>query len=406
MSSNALFAPSNARNQQKHLVEFKAGKMTVKGNMVHPDKRKGLLYVYQSDDALMHFCWKDRQTGTVEDDLIIFPDDCEFKRVPECTTGRVYLLRFKSSNRKLFFWVQEAKTDKDEENCRRINEVLNNPPALNSSRNSGGTPDGELQNLLNNMSQQQLMQLFGGVGQMGSLSSLLGTINRPSSSSRSTPGGSSSSSSSKPTASITSSTSKSSSKIPASPSTVTSSPVVKPAAPASSPSTTGGSTSSIQLSDLQNFLSGLGVPRNADVNAQPVDLSTALTSDALQSILNNPEAVKELQKYLPSEGDSGNQEENLKNTLACPQFQQALRTFSTALQSGQLGPVVQQFEVGSDAVQAANQGNMEEFVKALQNAKIDNSEASKQPEKRKTSDDQGTEAKKKDIKDNEKTGEE
>lgn len=67
MSSNALFAPSHSRNQQKHLVEFKAGKMNLKGNMVHPDKRKGLLYVYQSDDALMHFCWKDRQTGTVED---------------------------------------------------------------------------------------------------------------------------------------------------------------------------------------------------------------------------------------------------------------------------------------------------------------------------------------------------
>lgn len=43
----------------------------------------------------------------------------------------------------------------------------------------------------------------------------------------------------------------------------------------------------------------------------------------MQSILNNPEAVEELQKYLPSEGsDSGNQEENLRNTLACPQFQQ------------------------------------------------------------------------------------
>lgn len=67
MSSNALFAPSNARNQQKHLVEFKAGKMFMKGTMVHPDKKKGLLYVYQSDDALMHFCWKDRQSGTVED---------------------------------------------------------------------------------------------------------------------------------------------------------------------------------------------------------------------------------------------------------------------------------------------------------------------------------------------------
>lgn len=65
--------------------------------------------------------------------------------------------------------------------------------------------------------------------------------------------------------------------------------------------------------------------------------------------------------------------------------------------------MVQQFEVGTDAVQAANQGNMEEFVRALQNAKIDGSEPSKQPEKRKTSDDLGTEAKKKDNKDEEKT---
>lgn len=67
MSSNALFAPSGSRSQQKHLVEFKAGKMTLKGNMVHPDKRKGLLYVHQSDDTLMHLCWKDRQSGNVED---------------------------------------------------------------------------------------------------------------------------------------------------------------------------------------------------------------------------------------------------------------------------------------------------------------------------------------------------
>lgn len=36
--------------------------------------------------------------------------------------------------------------------------------------------DGDLQNFLNNMSQQQLMQLFGGVGQIGGLSSLLGTM--------------------------------------------------------------------------------------------------------------------------------------------------------------------------------------------------------------------------------------
>lgn len=39
-------------------------------------------------------------------DLIIFPDDCEFKRVSQCTTGRVYVLKFKAGSKRLFFWMQ------------------------------------------------------------------------------------------------------------------------------------------------------------------------------------------------------------------------------------------------------------------------------------------------------------
>lgn len=39
-------------------------------------------------------------------DLIIFPEDCEFKRVNQCTTGRVYVLKFKASTKRLFFWMQ------------------------------------------------------------------------------------------------------------------------------------------------------------------------------------------------------------------------------------------------------------------------------------------------------------
>jgi 26S proteasome regulatory subunit N13 len=72
-AGGALFGSSATRSQNKNLVEFKAGKMTMKGKMVHPDKRKGLVYVYQSEDSLMHFCWKDRGTGTVEDVSFISP---------------------------------------------------------------------------------------------------------------------------------------------------------------------------------------------------------------------------------------------------------------------------------------------------------------------------------------------
>lgn len=47
---------------------------------------------------------------------------------------------------------------------------------------------------------------------------------------------------------------------------------------------------------------------------------------------------------------------------------QAVSQFSSALESGQLGPVVSQLSVNPEAVAAASQGNMQEFVKALQKA--------------------------------------
>lgn len=151
--------------------------MSLKGTTVTPDKRKGLVYIQQTDDSLIHFCWKDRTSGTVEDDLIIFPDDCEFKRVPQCPSGRVYVLKFKAGSKRLFFWMQEPKTDQDEEHCRKVNECLNNPPmpgTLGASGSSGHElsalgGEGGLQSLLGNMSHSQLMQLIGpaGLGGLG-----------------------------------------------------------------------------------------------------------------------------------------------------------------------------------------------------------------------------------------------
>lgn len=70
--SSALFGAAASSRGNKNLVEFKAGKMTLSGKTVQPDKRKGLVYVYQSEDSLMHFCWKDRTNGIVEDDFMIF----------------------------------------------------------------------------------------------------------------------------------------------------------------------------------------------------------------------------------------------------------------------------------------------------------------------------------------------
>jgi 26S proteasome regulatory subunit N13 len=61
-------------------------------------------------------------------DLIIFPEEATFKRVKQCTTGRVYLLEWKATARRLFFWMQEPAEDKDAENANNINKFINNPP--------------------------------------------------------------------------------------------------------------------------------------------------------------------------------------------------------------------------------------------------------------------------------------
>ncbi|XP_063375645.1 proteasomal ubiquitin receptor ADRM1 isoform X1 [Cydia amplana] len=376
MSATALFGNTSAlggsSGGNKHLVEFRAGRMTLKGRMVHPDKRKGLLYVYQGEDSLMHFCWKDRTTGEVEDDLLIFPDDCEFARVNECTTGRVYVLKFKSFSKKYFFWMQEPKTDKDDDLCRRINEALNNPPTSGGrgGGSGGGAQDGELQNLLNNMSQQQLMQLFGGVGQIGGLSSLLGTMGNNSSSgtggSRSSGSGGSSRGGSAARQEAPRAPARPRDAAPDTP------PNSAAATTAAAPAAAGAQPRSGQifLSDLQRYFSGLGTapegaataPAGAGAGAPRVELAAALAEPEVVAAAAAPPHAARLQPHLPQQA-----QDDVRTTLLSPQFAQAANQFASALNSGQMGPVMTQFGLSPEVASAANTGDMQAFFRALEN---------------------------------------
>ncbi|XP_013409292.1 proteasomal ubiquitin receptor ADRM1 isoform X2 [Lingula anatina] len=387
----ALFgSTAGGRSQSKNLVEFRAGKMYLKSKMCHPDKRKGMVYIYQSDDSLMHFCWKDRTSGAVEDDLIIFPDDCEFKLVPQCTTGRVYVLKFKSSTRKFIFWMQEPKTDKDEDHCKKVNEYLNNPPTPGSSRGGGGMSglppdlaglgDSDLQSILGGMSQQQLMQLLGGMGMggMGGLTSMMGA--RPASAQstdsstplrvQSSPGPRATSADSTVTPAPRPATAAA---LPSQPSLITAQQPVPQTAPPAGPQapTPGAGGTPIQLSDLQNILSNMTVPAASGATGSSqtnVDLVQALNPDSLIPILANKEVQQRLVPFLPQGGSLPKSEEELRATVSAPQFQQALSTFSAALASGQLGPLMGQFGLGEEVANAAAQGDVEAFVRAMQNA--------------------------------------
>ncbi|XP_049438135.1 proteasomal ubiquitin receptor ADRM1 isoform X1 [Epinephelus fuscoguttatus] len=394
MSSGALFPSlvSGSRgSSSKYLVEFRAGKMTLKGNVVTPDKRKGMVYIQQSDDSLIHFCWKDRTTGNVDDDLIIFPDDCEFKKVSQCTTGRVFVLKFKAGSKRLFFWMQEPKSDKDDEYCRKVNEYLNNPPIPGAAGSGGGSGhelsalggEGGLQNLLGNMSHNQLMQLIGptGLGGLGGLGALAGPglANLLGSGGPATSSSSSSSRSQSAAATPSSGGAPrvSSSQAPTTPVTPAASAVsptsVAPSTPASAqtpqaPASVGSPTSHqpIQLSDLQSILATMNVPAASAAQGTAVDLASVCTPEMMAPILANAEVQQRLLPFLPSGESLPQSAEEIQNTINSPQFQQSMSMFSSALASGQLGPLMSQFGLPAEAVDAANRGDVEAFAKAMQ----------------------------------------
>ncbi|RWS27513.1 proteasomal ubiquitin receptor ADRM1-like protein, partial [Leptotrombidium deliense] len=305
----------------------------------------------------------------------IFSGDAEFVKVPQCKTGRVFLLKFKAG-RRCFYWMQEPREDKDEEFFKKVNDLITNPPpagSRNSNSNSlteqltrqleegGGA---ELSTLLNNMNPQQLMQMLGMQVNQGS-----GRSSRTTSANRQPSGGSSGGN-----------------------------VAVSPPA-ASPPVSTGESKNSksstpqaqIQLSDLRNIISSLTVPgQQSQANKEEIDLSSAINSEALQTLISNEEFMTRVSAHLPpvtaasetsAEAPESSPSEDLSSTVQSPQFKQALRTFSTALQSGQLGPLMLQFGLSQACVDAANEGDLEKFVKALEE-----SEKSKESESAKDDD--------------------
>mmetsp|Transcript_29697 Transcript_29697/g.44815 ORF Transcript_29697/g.44815 Transcript_29697/m.44815 type:complete len:273 (+) Transcript_29697:91-909(+) len=131
----AMFQQPNRPNGTVH-VEFKAGKMTWDGKTVTADKRKGkVILMTHEDDELMHFHWYDREKNETDPGLIVI-NDAYFEKIEKVKDGRVYILRFTSSNKKLFFWMQEPKEEGDEALIKKFNETVG---ATIPEKKAGGT---------------------------------------------------------------------------------------------------------------------------------------------------------------------------------------------------------------------------------------------------------------------------
>ncbi|KAF7365328.1 Adhesion regulating molecule [Mycena venus] len=110
------------------LLAFKAGRAFRRenSNTVEPSPVKGAIILTAGEDGLFHFTWKNRTTGVVDEDLILFPSDASFVKVPQ-SSGRMYVLKFSSSNQRHFFWLQDASTARDDEFVANINRLLEDP---------------------------------------------------------------------------------------------------------------------------------------------------------------------------------------------------------------------------------------------------------------------------------------
>lgn len=377
MTSPVLFstgaAPVSAT--MRNLVEFKAGKMEMRGKKVYPFNKKGSVYLHQSqDDNLMHFCWKDRQTGVVEDDLILFPDDCEFKRVQECTSGRVYVLKMKSSGRKMFFWMQEPRNDRDEEYCKKINELLNNPPRATSEM--GGSSDRDLQSLFGNMTHDQVAQLLNSSGV--NLSSLLNSHAGRSSSSGASASSTASTTNSAPNSAAASGTSPSMNDFRA----LISGALMEgneDEANALMAATLGARDDTGGTAGAQG--GAQSGSRGGSETSPLVDLSLAMNSESLAHLLEDDDFLKQIEPHLPpvtpnSSLTSEERKKQFADTVRSSQFRSSLSQFCIALQSGQLGPLMSQFGLNQACVDAASLGNLEAFIRALENQSSSDSSSS------------------------------
>eukprot|EP00756_Hemistasia_phaeocysticola_P002827 Hpha_TRINITY_DN11906_c0_g1::TRINITY_DN11906_c0_g1_i1::g.20832::m.20832/K06691/RPN13; 26S proteasome regulatory subunit N13 len=121
---NVFRSQSPAPGGPSPVLEFRAGKLYKSGRTVRPDRRKGLVQLWVEETGLK-LKWLDRRSQIVEDDIFLFPGEVTWQRVPQCTTGRVYVLDF--GPRQLFFWMQEPDAEQDDQYAKKINEYIEDP---------------------------------------------------------------------------------------------------------------------------------------------------------------------------------------------------------------------------------------------------------------------------------------
>ena len=306
---NSSSSSSSGSSSGSVLISFKAGKCNISNSvnsngkhMINPDSRKGTVSLVKGADQLVYLKWTDRSTSRAEDERMVFPDELKCLHVKTGREGdRIYLLKYNTGQLFLMFWMQDKSSDKDKENCKKLNDLLINPNAVVASTSSSSSSSSGAGAGNGRLGSDQLMQMLGMT-------------------------------------------------LPTNPQQSTTQPV--PTAAAATTTTTTTPVNNILANlDFSSLLSGQpSQPTSqpaltaASSRQRPLGLEDILTADSIldTGIMNDPEVVASLIQYLPEDQRS---EAYLEETLRSPQFRESLRMLTGALQSDSFNSVMMNFNI-------------------------------------------------------------
>ncbi|CEJ03518.1 hypothetical protein RMCBS344292_17499 [Rhizopus microsporus] len=343
---------------RRYLVEFNAGKCIIEGNLIKPDLRKGTIYMDQSDDQLLHFYWKERNShAEPEDDIIIFPSEAKFVRVSQCTTGRVYMLKFNSSREKHFYWMQDKSEEKDDENANSVNEFIESPESMSADLDDS-TSHAEIMRLLSgaesqdaNITEENILEFLNSISRsrqrsrneprVRGTSTLREEVSRPVAEQQQQEQEHEHEPEREPEPTVAAPTSVDTpTAITAATATTTTTTTTDSAATANNASA-GNNPDYAQLAQMLASMNGQRGP------VQSLALTDILNSQTLTPLLNDPEVCESLVPYLPEESEKTAEE--VRQVVRSPQFSQAVQSLTVALQTGQLGPLLSQLGLDPSA---------------------------------------------------------
>lgn len=347
----ALFQAPSAKGgnvvQHNYLAEIRCGRMQIDEatSMVEAQPEKGLLYVKRMNDTLIHLVWKERNNPSSkipDDDLIVFEGDCTVRLIKQLPEHRVFLVKWVQTNTRKLFWLQHTDSAKDEELIKNLDDSLNRPSEVEKKKRSSKAASSGKKEEKSGAGAIDLASLMGADGGNGELLSQLlqsgavdpSTMNSLLQQINGASGAAASDSNTTMDTPVASNSKKSSSK-----------------------------KSKLGASDLQQAF-GMVQQRG-----KQYDLNKVLGTESLVDILASKDVQDRLNKHMPKDEKIGQSKEELRAAIGSPQYQQAVQAFQEALESGQLAPVLQQFNLPEGAIKAAAGGNMKAFAEAMEKSK-------------------------------------